>query len=743
MRLFAVLLLSISFLIPISLKAESILVFMDNSASIKHLHDIYLREIETIMGLTGSNQVHFAVIGTSYTRNCKLLGSGIPTSERRVAIQNTFNFQDQNTLIYNSLKSVESCEAFKETDNILIISDMEPDHQVSAGSFVFDRQDLDDANNTHNLLKGWVAQGKQLHIVLHDWENVPERDNRDFEPFISTDESLISLWRAQKKKARQGKLVREYSTNRKLVALSLLELKEYEPSAVHLFSMPLKKNNKPNHEGFRQVLCGFLPISPSEAAGVCDVEILKEFSVAIEISRPLALSRYFDQLRGLIKEIQLIGPLRHFKIVSLKKGRWRKCDARLDHNIKADFYFRMCEGDSSPSYREPRLRTFAKDANGQWLPDDTFKVKKTDAALPNKERATRWLASSINAKHREIVSKYYKVPAPLKTIYLVSQDQNPVLGNYQLFVQYRFEGGQNDEETKRRLANKGIVKLPIPREGIGYAKLCLNTEEGCYYLGDLDVDDIDSPSDITFTIQARQKVPVTLKWGQFQKTGVEIFHKGGALGDEKVSVYKETFHSAMPAKISLLPGRYYWEAIPVNDKEKVLGSLGDLTVLSPKQGDEKKIWLELKNDPLAERSQWDSVMGGLLDSSGELTEEGQTFINGSAYFFVALLHYTSSKLDSSPDELRKLWQKVEWHIEDLSTDKPRLLRRSLSMIKLGDKNENLLNIMFDMFIRRESSALRGSTRQVQKARSSYKRWIKDLSRVITPALAKILSKGKG
>lgn len=498
---------------------------------------------------------------------------------------------------------------------------------------MFDKQDIDDANNTHNLLKGWVDQGKQLYIVLHDWENVPERDNRDFQPFISTDDSLLNLWRAQKKKARRVQFVREPNTNKKLIALSLLELKEYEPSAVQLFPMPLETNNKPNHEGFRQVLCGFLPISSRDAAGVCDVEIPKEFSVAIEISRPLALSRYFELLRGLINESQLIGPLRHFKIVSIKRGRWRNCgETPLNHNIKADFYFRMCEGDSSPSYRHPRLLTFAKDVSGGWLPSDTFDVAETDVAFPDKEHATRWLASSINAKHREIVSKYYKVPVPLKTIYLVNQYKESLFGNYQFSVLYRFDGTSKDEETKRRSANDGMVKLPIPREGIDYAQLCLNTDEGCYYLGDLDVDELDSPSDITFTIQARQKVPVTLKWGgRFQAAAVEIFHKGGALGDEKMSIYKETFHSAKQAKISLLPGSYYWEAIPVNGRD-VLGSLGDLIVLSPKSGNEPNIWLELKNDPLADRSQWDSVMGGLLDSSGELTEDAQTLINGSAYF---------------------------------------------------------------------------------------------------------------
>jgi len=91
-RLLAVLilLLAFSFLIPISLRAENILVFMDNSGSIKKLREIYRRDIETIMGVMGSNQVNFAVIGTSYTRNCsRLLGSGISISERRTAIQNT------------------------------------------------------------------------------------------------------------------------------------------------------------------------------------------------------------------------------------------------------------------------------------------------------------------------------------------------------------------------------------------------------------------------------------------------------------------------------------------------------------------------------------------------------------------------------------------------------------------------------------------------------------------------------
>lgn len=117
---------------------------------------------------------------------------------------------------------------------------------------------------------------------------------------------------------------------------------------------------------------------------------------------------------------------------------------------------------------------------------------------------------------------------------------------------------------------------------------------------------------------------------------------------------------------------------------------------------------------------------------------------------MALLHYTSSELKSSPGKLRELWQNVKRHIEDLSTDRQRLLKRSMSMIKLGDQNGNLLrNIMFDMFTMGKSSAIRGSTAQAQTARSSYQRWIKNLSRryrrdrVITPELLKILSKGKG
>jgi len=737
--------LLVAALLPVSIRAENVLIFMDNSKSITDLKKVYQRDIEVIMGVIGSNRLYFAAIGDSHTQACQMLDSSMPESERRRAIGEVFSFADWHTPIYESLNSVESCDAFKRTDNILIISDMQPDYQRSAGDWVFDRQDINDVGKSHTLLKSWIDQGKQLHIVLHDWQKAPQRDNKAFNPFIYSTDKFNNLLKKQLKKARKQKLlVKEPWVNQKLVALSLVELQEYKPNAVHFIPMPTKikigDKEHLNHEGFRHVLCGFLPISPLKAGDVCDIPIKKAFSIAIDIAPRLPLSRYFNLVRKQITKSELIGPVRHFKVDTLKKGQ------RQTSQIGADFYFRMLASSGTP-YQYPKLMTFAKDATGQWLPDNTFSLKEPDSGL-TQDGAARWLAASINEELTKIVKKYYKVHAPLKTIYLKSQG-HAKLGKHKFSVLYRFEGNPNDERSKRRLADDGMVKLPIPKEEISYAKLYVSTADGKYLLGDLPIEAINSPADIEFTIPEERKVSVTLQLTgvESQNTQVEVFYQG----DEKVSVYKGTYLSQSSGQVSLLPGNYYWEATPVNDYN-ILGTLGELKVSHPENlvNRAQQVQIELFDDPLKDRSQWHSEIGSLIGSGGSLTETGYNLIDGSAYFFIALLDYTSTKMaGTSPsprNELQALWKAIKGHIKDLSTDRKRLLKRSMRGLGLGGKvEENLLNldIMFDMFIKGRSSSISGSTSQAQKARDRYRQWIKKLSRryKLSSQLSNILIKG--
>jgi hypothetical protein len=740
-------------------------IFLDNSSSIKGLRDIYRHDLEVVMDSVGSDPFYLVAIGDSHKPpsqlQSQLLSSDLPKTERWDAIRQIFQFQDQYTHLHDSLKRFESDSAFKAAKQILIVSDMEPDYQIAAGSWVFDINDIYSVGNTQDLLRKWVEQGKQVYIVLHGWEERPQRDGQK----ILKDDTFEDLLKVQVQKAQGGRLVREPTENKKLVALSLIELKAKYPESVHLYPMPREINGYRNEEQFRQALCGFLPLSTSDKPKVCGgaVDKMPEgtggFTIAIDIAPSLPLSDYFQVLKGQITDSEFIGPLRHFQVVHLDKGI--RQDSRRPNTI---FYFKVREGKKGPPYHKPRLYTYAKDRNGQWLNCSSQEPSKRQSSP---DQATRWLASTINDKLTKIVGQYYPPDTVPKTIVLLNENDHPLVGEYKFSVYYKFKGLPGEYETqKRHVDQEGIINIPIYRE-LSQAKLYLKNKCERYYMGDLSVDLIKSPESIKFRIPRERKKAVTLTFegAKSQTTEIEIFHQGGG---QKISVHKGVYGShRTPSPIYLLPGDYYWEAQPVG-ANKILGTSAKLTVLSPETDGSQNLLIDLVSDPLTVSQQRGSKISSILTSDGELTGNGEELIDGSAYFFKALLEYTSSEMSgysggkpscSSKQaqsarlcRVIKLWEAVKIHIDKQSTDSQRLLKRSLLMIgatinretqALNEQDLESLKIMFDMFIYGNSVMIEGSASHARNARQHYRKWVKKLlsRQYISSQLAKILKNG--
>jgi len=739
--------LTFTLVIPQSLKAETTLVFLDNSGSIDYLQEVYLHDIETIMEVAGPNPIYFAPIGnySSSGISCEqILSSNLSRSGRRAAIQNQFRFNNWYTKIYDSLSRLESCNAFKEADKILIISDMESDFQRTAGRWYFDRQDLDDVQNTQTLLQHWIEQGKEINLVLHGWNKVPKRDG----DFIRYQDSFGTLWQTQFEQASDGKLVKQRRENKKLVALGLLELREQHPQAVHLFEMPLEMNGYRNEEAFLYVLCGTLPITRQEAAQVCVTRTKTKFNIAIDVAPQLVLSSrhrkhlYNQSQGGEIRDSQFIGPRRYFEIQSLRKGLSKH------HPTSAEFHFKILRSRGGQPYWYPRMETFVKDLAGKWLP---LKVITANKRQPSRQQAARWAADNINQILNAFVKGLYPVLEPSKKIFLFNQDGSKLVGNYEFSAYYRFSDGKNEEEAKwTDTVENGVIQLPLPKE-VHSAKLYLKGprfQDGRYEMGDLPVNLINSPQSIKFMIPDDRKVnvPIQLQFAdvQPQATAIEFFHKGTTM--HKTSVAQLTYKGSQ-SQLSLLPGRYYWEVIPV--EEEILGTVGDKRVELPRPTKPvQKLKIELKKDPLTEQSQWNSEMASLLNPDPEanvLTEKGGDLIEGSAHFFRALFHYTSSQLDNMT-ELKQLWREVRTHINKLSLDRHRLLKRSMLGIYLGDGTGNLikeasdnLEMMFDIFITGTCAVCNSySSSQAIDARRRYRVWIRNLlrdrDRILSPEL---------
>ncbi|MCK5718196.1 MAG: hypothetical protein KAH77_11960, partial [Thiomargarita sp.] len=351
------------------------------------------------------------------------------------SIQEVFKFNEQYTHIYGSLKRAEQSPYFNKVDKILIISDMEPDYQVSQAPWYFTRSEISSIKKTHLLLQRW-SKTKKIHIVLQGWGNPPTREHYH----IGEYETYDTLLQTQTKRIIS-------KNNKKLAAFSLIALAEEK--TVRLYATSRSASEAQNTEELHHIFCQNLPVKDKKMCTqpITPRQISNNFTLTIDIAKPIPLSRYFPDLRERIWDSQFIGPSRQFKITSLKKGISKTTP-------KTHFYFKVIPSDAGMSYSQPQILAHAQCT--------TEEHTVSEKRLSSPEQATRWIASVINSELKRMVTKCYPPAAPLKLIYVKDRQGRPLSGNYKFLVQYSYKGMQEQKKTAPTSIENGTLKLHIP-----------------------------------------------------------------------------------------------------------------------------------------------------------------------------------------------------------------------------------------------------------------------------------------
>jgi len=143
---------------------------MDNSGSINDYHDLFQSQILTIFQMAKSAEDPVSItlipIGKNYFQT---------VHENDVG--DIFKFGDKTTYISSILQKADPI-INKQKDTILFISDMEPDHTNTNGSWELLAEDYKDVLDYYKILYQWVKTGVNIYFILLNHESMAYRDNK-------------------------------------------------------------------------------------------------------------------------------------------------------------------------------------------------------------------------------------------------------------------------------------------------------------------------------------------------------------------------------------------------------------------------------------------------------------------------------------------------------------------------------------------------------------------------------------
>jgi len=165
----------------------NIVVFMDNSGSIRQYKEIFLQQINEIYKMAKDNDtaVTFVPIGTKSSKNNESECPDISANTIKVAhnleeAREIFNFDSSFTCIAETLEAAETKGIIGlNTRSIVIISDMEPDYwnTDNYGQLLF--EDYQNILRYYHKLIQWMKKDINIHIMLLNIDNMPNFDPKE------------------------------------------------------------------------------------------------------------------------------------------------------------------------------------------------------------------------------------------------------------------------------------------------------------------------------------------------------------------------------------------------------------------------------------------------------------------------------------------------------------------------------------------------------------------------------------
>lgn len=745
------------FLFPWNSHAEKVLVFLDNSGTLKPVSTSYRMDIKNIMDVRGQHVYFFAPVGIADKNARRLVDSRLDKAVRDAHVDEIFNFRDIHTKIDPSFKLIENTEAFRIADKIIIISDMESDYQISEKRWYFDQNDLMDVRGYLRRMKSWVEKhNKKILIVLHGWEKSLDRYLRDHSQLKSNDETFDTFDQEMDLALQTAKLygmVRESWRNQILTAKGLYRFKTFHPKAVEIHNMAAGKGIQ-SIEAFIHRLCGCLPHDDPEGY-VCVREFRDTFQIRIDFDRRLGLNAYHKEkfLKDMENIVLFAGPKR---TVYLKdRVAFMAFREKTAHDSSVDYHFQISAGSGTPYYY-PVISASVRQGTGQIEEKPAFSDERKKTSLLD---MLNWVESELT---ENLLKNYIATDFPPGTksmhLFLTMSDQQvPVPAGYRIYAETRQPGAPDplmshihqilDREVHEG-KNYGAMTLAIPninQDAAIFLKLPGDRESDAITglpISRVTRQDMKTRRNIFINIASEKMRPYEmtfqndngpLSWRVYLKE----------LGEKYLIDEKQISDPTKPYQVNLLPGLYQIEMIP--EKEIKAEIIPNLKVM-PDTGAsaQERIMrdsVSFEPDPLKDPSAW---AGFFQNGYGdEPTFEEVVMAQRSAYFLNALLGYTSDQLaNNTPDPTRldvikRQWENIYKIYFSSAKDESnkRLLRRAMKEINLSNTTDAqdpdsfaLLKYMFQMFIYKSSNYLKGSGEVAMSRRNTYNNWINDMEK---------------
>lgn len=738
------------------LYADNYMVLMDNSETIKRLivsprHITYLNDIIGVLKKSGENTFYFVPIGDpDRQRDIQkpwLVDSDSPPEEIPGMVARVFDFNDRYARIDGSLGDVEETDAFKETENIIIISDMEPVHRNKASPWELGESELMDVKNYVGRLGRWAeTMDKKITIILHFWDRTPSMgDEKKIDSFEKDLDSAIR--QTARGFVKDGK---------DLVGTGLYMLKKRCKGGIRLLNIPFRlEKDEMNKEGFINKLCGCLPVEDPDEE-ICAKSIRTDFRVLIKFSPRVHLrKKHMERLKSDLPTAVFAGPKRRI-VMKEVIGSWKP-----GHNDGVDYQFYVKKGKGRP-FRKPRVKvTFQSPSGGV----ESKRDLRPDGRLSSYEDMITWLKNTIELNLLRYIEEDFPAAKKSKKIFVSDWLGKPLPRGHLFLSRWRLPHDKTLNKSKicKIDSDYGVVRLNLPR----LAPELELIQKASFTGGESTEQLIDCITDEQ--VKSRDDIYVEIRENLYKKCLFRFKGLDGGRCDFRVDLkafdkrYKifEIKNAEGSVEVPLLPGEYEIEAAPVR-KAHLLRVLGN-HVVKPNRIDEKikrEHVLHIRKDPLhgQNTAAWKKeVFGDAIPR--EPTENQKKLAIGSSIFLKALLRLTSNDLYNNKEDLKEYWNELSMLYFDRSK-RPvheRLMTGAFLNIGLVDEDQKLqenafamLRAMFDMFIYGKSDWLEGTKDSTIERRKKYNDWIDFITdsrpgvdRFIGPAMADLLKHGDG
>ncbi|CAN2043971.1 hypothetical protein GMMP1_1240003 [Candidatus Magnetomoraceae bacterium gMMP-1] len=653
------LIITVFMIYPIYTDAQDcpdIVVFMDNSGSIRNYGSIFRNQIRQTFSMAEENNklLNFMSIGD------KQKFQHIKTTREAV----NFDFNDKTTFINFAFTETERRKIIcSKTDTIIIVSDMQPDQTNTRGNFL--AQDYQDLLDYYDTLTKWISMGKQIHIILLKVSRLPsfERHELDRQNLRNEIKDLIlhagnheAYLREMKKNDPSGDygnlFIRSPRTNRKLVmkvleSLNLVSAKKnHQKSSYNCYPLPLRER------------ATFLAIFE----GIIDPSIIDTLYAKIEIEREIidfdhrTNDEFKTYLQNILPGSVGTNPLRHIEYTIVNGDR-------EDHDNNYHYHFHVWIGET-----DNRTEIFL--TNKHITNKRTVKIAPQDStrSIDNKKYTDIDHFFSILLKEIKKIAEYQVIDFPVgrKKIFFCLKPK----GNQNLIGYYFGVDVKNDDEDTcgGTFENNGCFGcyLNVRRQGNSKVALlfdnslsAINPTTKEFILRNISDTDVLHTELIEIPVSSSllSKVTFSIDENLDQAPEITILQR-----DLSKQMNIESFYlKGNKNSIDLIPGDYFYN-LRLNSDKYLNIWFKPITIYE--NNSNRSINIPMKKDEMAKINSAFSYFQKELQqiktfkSPYDLTSGFKDHIMGSSFFLLHLLEFTDKIFKNDEQSIKDLWERI-------------------------------------------------------------------------------------